>query len=314
MPTETHQNFVLLFLRHPELLFELARRAGASVDVVHDRIELTAAEFDDPLKAGNAVRADLAAVRRRGKKALRALALEVQLGRDRKKEWSSVLYRAALRYRLNCPAWTVFFSPDPEVREFLSTRMFEHEPELRPKVVTPAMIEPILDLDAAIADYPWAVLSAVMHADSPDAVVLAMVAIQALLRVAPQDFWRYIQLVTASVSEDVMQRVRTQLPPNEQEELSAWERRGSTFTRGLAEGRERGREEGLEEGREEGREEGLEEGLARLRAALQAVLAARELPVDEQTSEWIATCSDLDALRDAIVRAATITATDELLH
>jgi hypothetical protein len=86
-----------------------------------------------------------------------------------------------------------------------------------------------------------------------------------------------------------MQQVRTQLPPQEQEELSKWERRGSGFTRGVA------------------------EGLTRLRSSLLALLEARGLPIDDQTRHWITTCSDLDTLGDAIVRAATITTTDELL-
>ncbi|HLT39079.1 MAG TPA: hypothetical protein VK034_22500, partial [Enhygromyxa sp.] len=172
MPSETHQNFVLLFCTHPEVVFELARRANAAVEGPYERLEATAAEIDDPLQAGNAVRTDVAVVGYLGDEPQQALALEVQLGPDLQKEWSTVLYRAGLRYRLSCSAWTVFFSPDPQVRELIDTGMFQREPELRPLVVTPEMIEPIRDLDAAMADYPWAVLSAVMHADSPDAVVL----------------------------------------------------------------------------------------------------------------------------------------------
>ncbi|MFO7566272.1 MAG: hypothetical protein R6X02_26755 [Enhygromyxa sp.] len=284
---------MLLFRTHPELAFELARRAGASMDAPCERIEVTAAEIDDPVTGGNTVRADLALVSYDGDDAQRALAIEVQLGPDKQKQWSTVLYRAGLRYNLSCPAWTLYFSPDAQVRESVYADMFVHEPELRPLVVTPAMIDPIRDLDAAIADYPWAVLSAVMHADCPDAVVLATVAIQAVLRVAPQDYWRYIQLVEASVGEEVMQQVRAQLPANEQEELSQWERRGSSFTRGRA--------------------EGLAEGLERMRAALRAVLETRGLSVDDQVQRWIADCSDLDALRDAIVRATTVSCADELL-
>jgi hypothetical protein len=170
--------------------------------------------------------------------------------------------------------------------------MFLEEPELRPQVVTPEMIPIVRDLDAAIADYPWAVLSACMHADGPDAVVCATVAIQALLCVAPDHYGEYIQLVSASVGEDVMQQVRERLPPDDREELSEWERQGSLFTRGHA--------------------EGLEQGLERMRTALLDILDVRGVALDEHTLARIAACTDLDELPALIVRAATISSAVEL--
>lgn len=301
MPGETHQNFVLLFRRHPAVVFELARRAGAPVDEPYDRLQEMATEVDIPMNLGNSVRTDVALAGYIGDEPHRALVFEVQLGHDLDKQWSIVLYRAGVRYHLSCPAWAMFFSPDARVRELLHTQMFQHEPELRPRVVTPEMIEPIRDLDAALADYPWAVLSAVMHATSPDAVVLATVAIQALLQLKPKDFGRYIQLIADSVGEDIMQRARIELPPDDNEELSEWELRGSRYNRGLRTGREQGLEEGLEQGLEQGREQALEH----MRTALRTVLEARGFSVDPPTHEWIANCTDLEALRDALVRAAT---------
>jgi hypothetical protein len=229
-----------------------------------------------------------------------ALSFEVQLDVDPDKEWSVVLYRAGLRRTLKCPTWAVFFSPDPKVRNDVCERRFREEPELRPYVVMPAMVPIVRDLDAAIADYSWAVLAATVHATDLDAVVYATVAIQALLCVAPEDYGRYIQLVSASVGENIMQQVREQLPPDEREELSEWERRGSMFTRGRA--------EGLQEGLEQGRVEGLEA----LRAALRTVLAVRGLNIDDQAQQQIAACTDIDELRRWIDRAATIATTAEL--
>ena len=39
MPSTTHQNFVFLFESHPELTFELARRAGAPVRDDYEQFE-----------------------------------------------------------------------------------------------------------------------------------------------------------------------------------------------------------------------------------------------------------------------------------
>ena len=305
MPSPTHQNFVLLFRRHPELTFELARRAGAPVTRECERFEDAAVEFEDPL-TGHQVRADLAIIGHvdpaqesaAGQK--EGLVFEVQLGVDASKEWTTVLYRAGLRRQHKCPAWTALFSPEAEVRAWVLERMFLREPELRPHIVMPEMIPIVQDLQVALGNYAWAVLAAAVHNTGPHAVVGATVAIRALLRVAPEDYERYIQLVAASVGDTVMQQVREQLPPDEQIELSEFERRGSTYTRAHR------------EGREQGLEQGLEQAVARTRAALLGVLEARELAVDEQTCERITACSDLDQLLDLLVRAATITSATEL--
>jgi hypothetical protein len=150
MPTSpTHQHYVLLFRNHPELVFELARRAGAPVPETHGRFEKPETEFDDPLLSGNTVRADLALVEHVDERARRGFVLEVQLAVDLDKQWTTVLYRAGLRRRYRCPAWVIWFSPDEKVRDSVADSMFEDEPELRPLVVTPSMIPIVLDLDEA---------------------------------------------------------------------------------------------------------------------------------------------------------------------
>ena len=47
--------------------------------------------------------------------------------------------------------------------------MFIEPPHLRPQIVTPEMIPPILDLDTAMRDegYAWAVLAVAMHPGWP---------------------------------------------------------------------------------------------------------------------------------------------------
>ncbi|MFO7567372.1 MAG: hypothetical protein R6X02_32310 [Enhygromyxa sp.] len=298
MPSSTHQDLKLLFSNHPQVAFELARRARIPLGREFDRYEVTDAEFDDPLRPGNAVQADLAIVGHRGGKPHRGLVFEIQLGDDPRKEWSTDLYRAALRYRIRRPVGAVMFTPDPTVRELIRRRRFVHEPQLRPRLVTAKMVPDIRDLHAALADYPWAVLSATMRKQcGPGAVARALVAIQALLQLTPPHYERYIRLITSIVGRQVMDQVREQLPPQQRVVLSDLERRGSSFNLGL----------------EEGREEGREEGLASLRTALLQVLEARGLEIDEAAHERIAACSELAQLRELIVRAAIVSSVDELL-
>lgn len=100
MPTSpTHQNFLLLFRRHPELTFELARRAGAPLPRAYQRFEEVSGEFDDPLQPGSSVRADLAMLGhlRQGKR--RGLVLEVQLDIDLNRRANPTAHRRVLERR-----------------------------------------------------------------------------------------------------------------------------------------------------------------------------------------------------------------------
>ena len=108
MPSPTHQNFVLLFRKHPELTFELARRARAPVADRYWRFEDAPTEFEDPL-TGNMVRADLGIVGHVNESRRRGLIVEVQLDIDPSKEWTIELYRAGLRRQHKGPAWVVLF-------------------------------------------------------------------------------------------------------------------------------------------------------------------------------------------------------------
>jgi hypothetical protein len=304
MPSPLHQNFVLLFCKHPELTFELARRAGAPVPRRYRRFELASAEFEDPV-TGTCVRADVAIIGHVSQRVWLGIVLEVQLDEDAEKEWTIEQYRAGIRRAHKCPGWAVVFSPEPKVRRSMTKRMFVREPEIRPFVVMPEMIPIVQTFEDALRNYAWAVLAAAVHNTGPHAVVGATVAIRALLRLAPEHYERYIQLVSASVGEQVMQQVREQLPPEEQIELSEFERRGSTYVRAHREGYK----EGLDDGLEQGLEEGLQRGL---QAALRTVLEVRGLIVDEQTQQRIAACSQPEALRELIARAATVTSAAEL--
>ena len=70
-------------------------------------------------------------------------------------------------------------------------------------------------------------------------------------------------------------------------------------------------EEGLAKGLAKGRDEGLARGE---REALRAVLQARALVVSTEQSARIDACSDPDALRAWIVRAATATHIDAVFE
>lgn len=304
MPSELHQNLALLLREHLELTVELAIRAGVPITGTVLSIEETSCEFDDPLAPRSPVLADLALIIHTTTGTF-GLIVEVQLNEDDQKEWTTVLYRAALRRRIESPAWSVVFSPEASVRRGLLQRMFRAEPELRPHVIMPELLPLIRDQNQATNDYPAAVLGVAMHSCEADIETAAFVIIRVLLRLAPSEYMRYIQAVSSSVGERVMQQVRERLPPEDLEPLSAFERRGSSFQRGLREGRAEGRAEGRVEGRMEGWAEARAAALESMQATLRDVLAARNLLIHEHTQARITAVTDLEQLRALIARAAT---------
>jgi len=184
-PSATHQNFVFLLRAHPEMTFELARRAGIRVADRHDRFEQLTPESDNVF--GGSVRPDLALVGYKNGRPVDALVVEVQLGDDRDKEWTVTLYQGSLKHTLRVPVWVLILSPARRVRRALERHMFQLQPELRPAIVSPSMVPIERTLANATVNYAWAVLAAAMHATGPDAVVAATVAVRAVLAAAPPD-------------------------------------------------------------------------------------------------------------------------------
>lgn len=286
MPSATHQDLVLLFRSHPELVVELARAAGAALAPV-DELRERGSQVDSPLAPHLALQADLIIEGRRRGRVLWAIVLEVQLGPDPAKRWSVDLYRASVAYLLRRTVWVLMYSPDPKVRRWTATRMFRDRPRLAPLVVQPAMIPVPSRIDPVAADPGRIVLAAVTHAD-PATVELAL---RLLWTLAPRHGERYIRLVMASVREEVLRGLLDKLDYDESQEnydepLSEFERRGSSFVRG--------RREGLDLGR-----------LEALRQTLLAVADARGLALSREDRARVDALKHAPTLRAWIARAAT---------
>jgi hypothetical protein len=246
---------------------------------------------------------------------------------DRLKLISWIVYRAGVRSRHHCRGWTLVLSPEADVRERAKT-LFEHEPELRPLIVEPDLIPQIVDFSQACQEPELTILSAVMHSRSEDAVVCARAALVALFAVPRETRQCYLDLVSASLTEDQMAEAAQQLPPEVEVELSKMELESYAYTQGLRlgrdagveEGRKAGREEGRRAGREEGRRAGREEGsqqtLQAARAAILATmhttLAQNGIVLDETSRSRIERCQDLEQLSQWLVRAVTARSATEL--
>ncbi len=305
MPGLLHEAFVAV-LRQPECVFELARHVGVPLAAAARWYEVDA-EFPDPAGKGRLFHADLAlvasAARERGGQALAGLILEPQLGIDPGKGTSWPIYWVSLRTRHECKVWTIVVSPADAVVRWASDRLFLGEPQII-HVVGRDHVQPVLELDRALANPAWAALTAALHARGPHAEASAETLFQACATL-PADARRcYLRLVCAGLEQDVMNAIKPSMPEALKVELSEYEREGAWFQNGLREGREEGREQGREQGREAGQLEGK-------RDAILLVLASKFALTEEQRSR-IQTCASVAQLDRWLARLLNVDSAEAL--
>jgi hypothetical protein len=295
VPGPIHEGLVTLFANYPGLAFEMAQRCGARRCGEHERVSEGPTVFQDPGNPGRLFCADAVFVgwaRRGGElEPVEAVALEVQRFHDALKSISWVVYRAGVRSRHRCRAWTLVVSPDPEVRE-RGRALFELEPELCPLILEPKMIPAIVDFDQARRRPDLAILAAVMHADTSVGVASARAALLAMRSLSRSQRQCYLPLVGASLTEEQMSELAKQLPEEVVEEFSAFERRGAWFTRA--------------------HQEGLHDACRELAASLKSALAERGISLSEMQLARVDACEDLRQLSAWLLRAGAASSADDI--
>ena len=308
MPGPIHEAIVALLHVYPDMAFELAERCGARVHGGHHELEAAPTVFQDPGMASKQFMADWVVVgwapssARHSEDELVAVdgvAIEVQLDHDPSKWLTWLIYRIGVRSRHMCRAWTLVISPDPTVRR-RARELFEHEPELCPLILEPEMIPVIDEIPAALGHPGMTILSAVMHAFTPLALAAARMAMAALSEVPAEHRRCFRDLVCNSLSEEQMSQLEATNPftkTYDDYELSAFEKRGWQYTRGVR----------------EGREEGRQQVCGTLAETLLAQLQGRGFTLEPSDRSRILACTDPAVLSRWLLRANVVASVSELL-
>jgi hypothetical protein len=309
MPGPIHDGLLALLLNSRKLAFELAARCGARLHGEHEELRQSSEVFCDPGDPGRLFIADGVLIGWANLDGnwveVDGVVIEIQMRHDELKLISWVIYRAGVRSRHRCRAWTLVLSPEPDVRR-RAREMFEHEPELCPLIVEPDLIPKIIDFSQARHQPELTLLSAVMHARSDIAVACGRAALVALLAVPPELRQCYLDMLSATLTEEQMSEAAKQVPPEVEIELSPLELGSYAYTRGVREGREAGVQEGREEGVQEGREV--------LLTTLHATLVSRGIELDQLSHARVEQCQDLGQLSRWLVRAATANCAADLFE
>lgn len=290
MPTQVHEVFVEMFRSHPELA------AGLLADVfdidLPDYRQARAASCDFTDVGPNEFRGDTALVFADGDgRPLLGIVLEVQLRRDRTRQWSWPVYLATLRARLRCPVYLMIFCPDRQVAIWSRQPIELGHPGLvlRPLVLGPDVIPAVTDTTIAESTPELAVLSALAHGDGPEPEKV-FAALDAGLQKTDGDLEKiYYDVVLTLLSatarqrlEEFMMTVRTDYEYQ------------SDFARKYV---------------EEGREKGLAEGT---RHSILMTLEVRGITLPDDAQARIEACSDLAELERWARRAITVESAAEL--
>ncbi|MEU6830082.1 hypothetical protein ABZ894_15670 [Nocardia beijingensis] len=289
MPTQQHEVLVEMFRSRPILAAGLLTDAfGISLPEYADA-RTGSSDYTDV--GPNEFRGDVALVcTDSAGVAVAGIVLEVQLGRDRSRQWAWPVYVCTLRARLQCPVFLMIVTPDAQVAAWCRRPIELGHPGLvlRPLVLGPDVVPAVTDLDEARALPERAVLSTLAHADGPEADRVFEALLAGLQSTDDERAKMYYDLVVAALSKTARHRLEELMTSTFKYEYQ------SDFARKY-----------VAQGRDEGR---TEEAVR----AFFLVLEARGIDIPARTRAEIAGCTDLDQLESWTRKAATAESANDL--
>ncbi|WP_330229331.1 hypothetical protein OHA40_25085 [Nocardia sp. NBC_00508] len=285
MPTQQHEVLVEMFRSQPHLAAGLITDAFGIPLPAYAQVRAASCDFTDV--GPNEFRGDTALVLTDASgTAVVGIVLEVQLGRDRSRQWAWPVYVSTLRARLECPVFLMVVSPDARVATWCRKPIEFGHPGLvlRPLVLGPDVVPTVTDLGEARTLPERAVLSALAHADGPDADRVFEAFLAGLQSTDDERAKMYYDLVVAALSKTARHRLEELMTSTFKYDYQ------SDFARKyVAQGR-------------------AEEAVR----TLLMVLEARGIAVPDKTRAEIISCTDLDRLESWTRKAATAESENDL--
>lgn len=278
-----HEALVSLFRARETLAVELLAHLGFDLPD-HTSVRTEDASLGvEPIEA----RADLVVVLESAGRPSLAIAVEVQLSRDRGKRRSWPLYAATLRFRHRCPSVVLVVSPDAPVARWASRPIpLGGGNTFRPTVLGPSSIP---ELPSSPVSPELALLSVKAHPESAAAGELAATSLAGL---EPEALTLYSDVLFSWASPRIQELVMSKLMTSLPYPVSDFAK--EHYGRGLEDGKAAGRREGEAKGRREGEAALILRLLARRFGALPEDVEAR---VREANADTLARWGDrvLDA-------------------
>lgn len=300
MVSPLHEALVDLFERSPALLRLLA---GRRIRVL-SRNRLAFATDHTRVSELRTVDSDLVLkVYSRTGKLLCAIVFEVQLAIKARKARAWPLYASWVHQRLGCPVYVVVLAVSPKVAAWAAGPFSTGDMVLRPSVIGPEQIPPIISFAAAREAVDLTFLSGLAHAKRPIAIQIGRALWHAL------DATRHEH---ADLYWDIfMNQLHIAIRRSLEMELQGWKPQSPWGKRIYAEGIAKGRALGKAEGLTEGEVNGVVKGKAE---SILALLRMRRVPLTRAQREEIRSCREPRRLQTWLRRACTATTAAEVFE
>ncbi len=237
MPSRLHEDLLRLFQNRPTLAAELAREALQANLPAFTEARIDSSNLSDIRPTE--YRADLVILLMQDRP-VQGIIVEVQLSRDRDKEYAWPAYVCSLRGRTRCPVCLLVVTIEESVARWARQPInLGGENCFKPWVLGPSGVPEVIDEVTAKQDPELAVLSAVAHGrnvDTEKAVQIALVVQLALLGLDAERSTLYSDMLFGALSEAARRALKAMnLPKYEYQTEFAKRYYGQGLTEGRAE-------------------------------------------------------------------------------
>ncbi len=277
MPTLEHHGLVDMFRGKPPLAAHLVEMLFGLPVPEHSKVKVGEGTLDQ--LAPVELRADLILELRDDEdEMVLSIILEAQRGEDQIKKYSWVSYLAGERSRKKCPVVLLVVTADPKVEAWAAEKIdlglgLSH---VQPLVLGPAAVPEVLDVELAQQEPELAVLSAMVHGEGPNALLVAQMG---LVGAACLDQGRppmYFRILLETLREPLRRALEKMSMEQHMDGDAEW-----TFPPYL----QRFIDRGLREGREEGERKAKRETLLHL-------LSRAGIALTEEEQGRVTSCDD----------------------
>lgn len=296
MPSMQHEVLVELFKNRPSLAAELLHEVFGETIPPYDEATVASANVTEIQPAE--YRADLVVKLSRYGVVVFITVVEVQLAIDLRKRFTWPAYVAVTREEHRCPVDLLVIAPDPVVAQWceepipMGVRRFV----LEPPVLKSELIPRVTDPDEATRRPELALISAMAHGDTEEAVDIGRAALEGFSSLDKKLAAFYSDLLYNAVNEAARRALEAKM--KDYVFTSPW----------ILEPMETG----IRIGRDEGLRLGRDEGLKLATRSLINMLRVRNIDVPEQTRQRIVAEQDMQRIELWLERAVTANSLDDV--
>jgi hypothetical protein len=287
-----HEILVELFRNRPSMAAELLAEVFDVKIPFYEEAAITSENVTDIKPAE--YRADLVVKLLRNGKVVFVIVVEVQLSIDPDKRFTWPPYVTVTREEYRCPVDLLILAPDPVVAKWceepipIGVRRFV----LEPPVLQGNRIPKVKDPAEATRRPELALLSAMAHGDSDEAIDIGRAALEGFSALDPELAGFYSDILYNAINEAARRALEVKM-------------KGYVFTSPYA-------AEIFQQGRDEGVKQGRDEGVKLAARSLINMLRARSIDVPEQTRQRIFAEQDIQRIERWLERAVAAETLNEV--